>query len=78
MPWEQDVVHGFTEVNGQMADVTMKEKANEAGQTTDILLAPGHVPDIQPDVDHLHAWGQEVGGVPGHHDLRDGPPMLPM
>lgn len=77
MPWDQNVTHGFTEVGDQVEAVTMKEKVNAAGEVTDVLLAPGHVADIQPDLDHLHAWNQEAGGVPDHHDLRDSPPMFP-
>lgn len=77
MPWEPDVIHGFTEIGDQVEPVTMKEKLDETGDVSDVLLAPGHVPDIQPSVDHLHAWNQADDQASDHHDLRDGPPMFP-
>jgi hypothetical protein len=69
MPWNDEIVHGFTDIQGEMEPVTFKEKADGAGEITDVLIAPGHVPDIQPDVNHVHAWAQNTDN-PAHHDLR--------
>jgi hypothetical protein len=76
-PWSPDVIHGFTEIGGELVDVTYKEQLNSVGELSDALIAPGHVPDIQPDVDHVHVWGQDTDH-PDHHDLREGTPLFPM
>ena len=75
MGWDPDVTHGFTEIGDEMHEVTFKEKADEAGEVTDVLIAPGHLDDIQPDIDHVHAWDQDTD-QPDHHEMRDGPPLF--
>ncbi|KGN37725.1 hypothetical protein [Knoellia subterranea] len=75
MGWT-DPVHGQLDTGAELVDVTFKDKVDGAGEVTDTLLAPGFVSDIQPGVDHVHAWGQDTDS-PDHHDLRDGNPMFP-
>ncbi|MDQ1084558.1 MULTISPECIES: DUF349 domain-containing protein [Microbacterium] len=61
--WDKDdLVHGATE-RGEEVTVKFTKDGNEA------LLARGHVPDIQSDIDHVHVWHQKAG-EPGHHDMR--------
>lgn len=77
MGWDKQATHGFTEVNEDMIEVSFKDKVDDVGEVTDTLIAPGHVPDIQPDVDHVHAWGQNTD-QPDSHEMRHGPELFPM
>ncbi len=68
--WDKDdLVHGSTE-HGEKVTVKFTKDGNEA------LVARGHVPDIQRDVDHVHAWQQKTGD-PGHHDMRHTRKLFP-
>lgn len=60
--WDSEVEQGVLETGEY---VTFKTKNGG----TDILIARGHVSDIQDDIDHLHAWNQNTG-IPDHHDMR--------
>lgn len=61
---KEDVIHGTLD-SGRRVTVKFTKDGAEA------LIARGHIADIQPEVDHAHAWNQKAG-VPDHHDKRQG------
>ena len=68
--WTKDgIIHGFDEKNRRVT-----AKYSTYGE--DVLIARGHVQDIQQEVDHVHAWNQKTG-EPGHHDMRHSRKMFP-
>lgn len=69
--WNQDpddLIHGTTE-SGE--EVTLKGSIDG----TNALIARGHLPDIQPEIDHVHVWGQG-SDRPDHHDMRWTEPLF--
>ena len=68
--WTKDgIIHGFDEKNRRVT-------AKYSTDGEDVLIARGHVQDIQQEVDHVHAWNQKTG-EPGHHDMRHSRKMFP-
>ena len=68
--WTKDgFIHGFDEKNRRVT-------AKYSTDGEDVLIARGHVQDIQQEVDHVHAWNQKTG-EPGHHDMRHSRKMFP-
>ena len=68
--WTKDgIIHGFDEKNRRVT-------AKYSTDGEDVLIARGHVQDIQQEVDHVHAWNQKTG-EPGHHDMRHSREMFP-
>ena len=68
--WTKDgIIHGFDEKNRRVT-------AKYSTDGEDVLIARGHVQDIQQKVDHVHAWNQKTG-EPGHHDMRHSRKMFP-
>ena len=68
--WNKDgIIHGFDEKNRRVT-------AKYSTDGEDVLIARGHVQDIQQEVDHVHAWNQKTG-EPGHHDMRHSRKMFP-
>ena len=63
------IIHGFDEKNRRVT-------AKYSTDGEDVLIARGHVQDIQQEVDHVHAWNQKTG-EPGHHDMRHSRKMFP-
>jgi len=73
----QEPVHGQLDLGDELADVTFKDGLNPEGAVTDTLIARGWVDDIQRDVDHVHAWNQDVSEMADHHDMRRSDPLFP-
>ena len=68
--WTKDgIIHGFDEKNRRVT-------AKYSTDGEDVLIARGHVQDIQQEVDHVHAWNQKTG-EPEHHDMRHSRKMFP-
>ena len=68
--WTKDgIIHGFDEKNRRVT-------AKYSTDGEDVLIARGHVQDIQQEVDHVHGWNQKTG-EPGHHDMRHSRKMFP-
>ena len=68
--WTKDgIIHGFDEKNRRVT-------AKYSTDGEDVLIARGHVQDIQQEIDHVHAWNQKTG-EPGHHDMRHSRKMFP-
>ena len=68
--WTKDgIIHGFDEKNRRVT-------AKYSTDGEDVLIARGHVQDIQQEVDHVHAWNQKTG-EPGHHDMLHSRKMFP-
>ena len=68
--WTKDgIIHGFDEKKRRVT-------AKYSTDGEDVLIARGHVQDIQQEVDHVHAWNQKTG-EPGHHDMRHSRKMFP-
>ena len=68
--WTKDgIIHGFDEKNRRVT-------AKYSTDGEDVLIARGHVQDIQQEVDHVHAWNQKTG-EPGHHDMRHSRKVFP-
>lgn len=69
--WDQDpdhLIHGTLESD---EEVTVKDSLDG----TEALIARGFLDDIQPDIDHVHVWGQGSDS-PDHHDMRWSDPLF--
>jgi len=68
--WKLEVEHGRIVPTDEEVTIKMKQDGSE------ILIARGHLPDIQPNVDHAHVWNLKEG-MTDLRDLRRSPPLFP-